>query len=56
MYFIVAEECIGCNFCVEVCDAGAVRVEGDVYIIDPNACAETGACLEVCPVGAIVKK
>lgn len=44
---------IGCNACVEVCSAQAIRHDGDHIRIEPHLCAGCGACTTVCPSGAI---
>jgi len=43
----------GCNACIEVCSAEAIRDDGNHVRIEPNLCAGCGACTTVCPSGAI---
>lgn len=57
---VVAEECVGCGRCMEVCNFDAVRFEGPgndivgkTYIIDPISCEGCGVCVHFCPVDAI---
>lgn len=55
-YFIrltEAEECIGCGACAEICPVEAVKVEGDVAVIDEDWCLGCGVCAVHCPTGAI---
>ncbi len=47
------EKCIACGACARVCRFDAVRMEGDLYTVDPLSCEGCGACAHVCPVGAI---
>jgi NAD-dependent dihydropyrimidine dehydrogenase PreA subunit len=51
MYKISAD-CTGCGACVEVCPAGAIHPQGDVYMIDQE-CTDCGICEQECPVNAI---
>ena len=57
---IVAEKCIGCGKCQEVCNFDAIRFTGpanDVidktYTVDPIACEGCGVCVHFCPNDAI---
>jgi ferredoxin len=49
-------ERVGCNACVEVCSARAIRSDvggsGGV-IVEPHLCVGCGACTTVCPSGAM---
>ncbi|HYF21501.1 MAG TPA: 4Fe-4S dicluster domain-containing protein, partial [Ramlibacter sp.] len=46
-------EQVGCNACVEICSAAAIRSEpGRQQIaVNPNLCVGCGACTTVCPTG-----
>ena len=44
---------IGCNACVEICSAEAIRGDGDRIEVDPKRCQGCGACATVCPTGAL---
>ena len=54
-------EQIGCNACIEVCSAEAIRSDasmkgkssGGGIIVEPHLCVGCGACTTVCPSGAI---
>ncbi len=57
---IVAEKCIGCGRCREVCNFDAVLfngpgndIVGKTYTIDPISCEGCGVCVYFCPVNAI---
>lgn len=57
---IVAEKCIGCGRCREVCNFDAVLfngpgndIVGKTYTIDPISCEGCGVCVHFCPVDAI---
>ncbi len=48
-------ETVGCNACIDVCSAGAVRSEKNrqQIVVNPNLCVGCGACTTVCPTGAL---
>jgi ferredoxin len=48
----VAESCVGCGKCVEVCYVKAIKVEYGHARID-DQCKGCGRCVAACPVGAI---
>jgi MinD superfamily P-loop ATPase len=57
---VVAEKCIGCGRCREVCNFDAVLfngsgndIVGKTYTIDPISCEGCGVCVLFCPVYAI---
>jgi ferredoxin len=50
--------CTGCGKCVEVCEANAIRTEGENARINYNKCYNSNGsncrtCADVCPKGAI---
>jgi len=57
---VIAEKCIGCGRCREVCNFDAVLFDdpgNDIaektYTIDPLSCEGCGVCVRFCPVDAI---
>ena len=47
---IVADRCIQCGSCLEVCEHGAVvRLADGSYSVDPVHCTVCGECTEACP-------
>ncbi len=48
-------ETVGCNACVDICSAGAIRSEKDrqQIVVSPHLCIGCGACTTVCPTGAL---
>jgi ferredoxin len=55
-YKIIASQCTVCGACEFECPNAAIRLKGDMYIIDPKKCTEcvghfdTPQCAVVCPV------
>ncbi|NMC70453.1 MAG: 4Fe-4S binding protein [Myxococcales bacterium] len=48
--------CTGCGACVEICPAGALRLEGGLARVDPRACLGCGICVPECPVQALSQR
>ncbi|MFN3612749.1 4Fe-4S dicluster domain-containing protein, partial [Tepidimonas sp.] len=48
-------EKVGCQACVEVCSASAIRsdAERQRIVVEPHLCVGCGACSTVCPSGAL---
>lgn len=48
-------ERVGCNACVDVCSASAIRSEPHQQriVVNPHLCVGCGACSTVCPTGAL---
>ncbi len=48
-------ETVGCDACIKVCSALAIRSEVDrqQIAVNPNLCVGCGACTTVCPTGAL---
>lgn len=40
--------CIRCGACLEVCEQGAISLDGDTVFTDREKCTLCGACVEVC--------
>ena len=50
----VAEKCVGCGRCTEVCPHGVFEiVDSKVQIVDKDSCMECGACALNCPASAL---
>lgn len=47
--------CIGCKKCYNVCEYGAITMDGPLAVIDQSKCTQCGKCLVVCPTHAIAK-
>ncbi|MCL6450775.1 MAG: 4Fe-4S binding protein [Acetobacteraceae bacterium] len=45
--------CLACRVCEKACPTGAIRVEGNLAVIDYGRCTGCGLCVERCPVGAL---
>lgn len=45
--------CIGLGDCRHACKFGAIRIENQKSIIDPDKCTSCGACVKACPKGVI---
>ena len=50
---IDARQCDGCRACLSVCAHGAIRQEGDGYVLDADLCSGCGACVDVCAPRAV---
>jgi NAD-dependent dihydropyrimidine dehydrogenase PreA subunit len=51
---LLAEKCVGCGRCADVCPHGVFAVEGGkAAITDRDKCMECGACATNCEFGAI---
>ncbi|MDD2627037.1 MAG: 4Fe-4S binding protein [Methanomethylophilus sp.] len=50
---IIAENCVACGSCADVCPNGAITVE-DIAVIDSSKCSNCGACVDECSSDAIV--
>lgn len=47
--------CIGCRKCYNVCEYGAIAMDGPLAVIDQAKCVQCGKCRPVCPTGAIAQ-
>lgn len=50
---IDGEKCTACGQCASMCRFGAVRVDRDVYGVDPMRCEGCKVCVEFCPADAV---
>ncbi len=51
---IVAKEgCIGCEQCLAVCPADAIRMEDGIAVVDPELCTGCEKCVSICPASVI---
>ena len=50
------DACTACGACVEICPVQALRMEGDVPVVDEAWCIGCGVCATVCPADAVVIK
>lgn len=48
-------ERVGCNACIDICSASAIRSEPgrQRIVVEPHLCVGCGACTTVCPSGAL---
>lgn len=54
-YHILAEKCVGCGACIDVCEDDAIIGKKKfVHIIDQNECILCGNCMDACEEAAIV--
>jgi NADH-quinone oxidoreductase subunit F len=55
-YHILADKCIGCTECLEVCEDDAISGKKKfIHVIDQDECSQCGECIKVCEEEAIVK-
>jgi ferredoxin len=47
-----ADECTGCETCLDRCQMEAITIEGDTAAIDLGRCIGCGLCVTTCPTGA----
>ena len=45
----IAERCIGCGICIEVCPNQALIRTPQGIIVDPDRCVHCGQCVDACP-------
>jgi ferredoxin len=59
-YKIDASGCTGCGSCEFECPNGAIRMKGDIYVINPGKCTECQGhfdvpqCVSACPNDAVL--
>jgi len=49
----MANQCIGCKTCLDVCSEGALAFTGEGNRIDRDLCTGCGLCAEACPANAL---
>jgi len=47
------DACSGCGVCIDRCWTGALKMEGDIAVVDAIRCIGCGLCKYVCPADAI---
>ena len=52
----IADACIGCGRCVEVCPQDCISTDGLPFVIAQGHCLHCGNCLAVCPAGAVIRE
>ena len=50
------DACTACGACAEICPVEALRLEGDLPVVDEAWCIGCGVCATVCPADAVVVK
>jgi Fe-S-cluster-containing hydrogenase component 2 len=53
MAHVIAEDCVGCGSCVDVCPVEAIELVDDVAVIDEEECTGCMTCVDECPMEAI---
>jgi len=48
-----AEQCTGCESCVEECPSEAIKMSDGKAVIDVDGCTDCGVCVDTCPAEAI---
>lgn len=56
MVVVNAQECTGCETCIESCPVEAISMVEGVAKINQDECTECGTCINECPVEAIEEK
>lgn len=51
---VCTTSCIACGMCVKTCENGAITLENNVAVINPEKCINCGKCKEACKRKAIV--
>lgn len=46
--------CNLCGGCTYICEQEALRIEGDVLLVDEARCQDCGECVKNCAAGALV--
>jgi len=51
--FVRSDKCGGCGICLDICRAGAIRVEKHA-VVNPVLCTACAACVAQCPNEAVI--
>ena len=49
---IIADNCVACGACADVCPQDAITIH-DIAVIDESKCVDCGACVDECNSDAI---
>lgn len=53
-YYIVPENCKGCDSCSQSCPEDAISGDGgEIHVLNPRYCTKCGACVKVCVNAAV---
>ncbi len=46
MAYVISDDCTACGTCIDECPVEAIS-EGDIYVIDAEACTDCGASIDI---------
>jgi len=49
----ISESCSGCGVCTTRCQMGALHIEAQHAVLDPDRCIGCGLCVSTCPTGSL---
>jgi Fe-S-cluster-containing hydrogenase component 2 len=50
---VIIEKCTGCETCVDICPAQAIKMEDGKAVVDADLCVDCESCIDECPSEAI---
>jgi ferredoxin len=50
---VIIEKCTGCETCVDICPAQAIKMEDGKAVVDVDLCVDCESCIDECPSEAI---